>query len=208
MVCDGAMVASTLVSMMLNGVCCMYQMQEEDERRVAIRKDIRLEYERQRMMDMEYWNYRPHNHNNDSNSNHNHNNSSHKRAYHSDSSLEEKDDHHQRRKLLMLAKKRHSSSSNAADRIDDRHDITVTSCPPRMVRTPPESLEKQLAASGTRPPQRRVRSDPVLQSAATEHRRERLLKAVDVSGEGSSLMDDDDDDEEEDELKLFDVALH
>lgn len=78
-----------------------------------------------------------------------------------------------------------------------------------MVRNPPVFPDKQLAATGTRP-QRRVRSDPALQStlAAAERRCERLFTAVDVSGEGSSLMDDDDDDDDAvDELELFDVAL-
>lgn len=189
MVCDGAMVASSLVSMMLNGVCCMYQMQEEDERREAIRKDIRFEYERQRMMDMEYWNYRPNNNNN-------------KRAYHSDSSVPEvSHDHDRRRQRLMLAK--NNTHSSNADRIDDHHH-DITSCLPLLVRTHPRFPEKQLADTGT-PPQRRVRSDPVLLSPATERRRESFFKAVDVSGEGSSLMDDDDDDD--DEPELFDVAL-
>jgi hypothetical protein len=188
MVCDGAMVASSLVSMMMNGVCCMYQMQEEDERREAIRKDIRFEYERQRMMDMEYWNYRP-------------NKNSDKRAYHSDSSFpEESYDHDRRRQRLMLAKNKTHSSN--ADRIDNNryHDVT-TSCPLPMVTTPPRSSDKQLAATGT-PPQRRVRSDPVQLSLATERRRARLFRVVDVSGEGGSLMDDD-----VDERELFDVAL-
>jgi hypothetical protein len=204
MVCDGAMVASSLVSMMMNGVCCMYQMQEEDERREATRKDIRFEYERQKMMDMEYWSYRSNNnngHKNKSGSDHN------KRAYHSDCPLqEESHDHHRRRQRLMLAKNKTHSSSAA--RIDDRrHD--VTSCPPPMVRTPPGFPERDSAAIGTPAlSHQRVRSDPVLLSPASERRRERFLKGVDTSGEGSSLMDDDaDDDDDYDELELFDVAL-
>ena len=46
----------------MNGVCCVWQMQEEEDRREALRKDIRIEYERQRLidrqqrqMDMERW---------------------------------------------------------------------------------------------------------------------------------------------------------
>jgi hypothetical protein len=198
MVCDGAMVASSLVSMMMNGVCCMYQMQEEDERREAIRKDIRFEYERQRMMDMEYWNNRP---NNSSDSD--------KRTYHSDSPFQEElHDHDRRRQRLMLAKNK-THSSNAA-RIDDRrHD--VTSCPPPMVRNPQGFSERDPAVTGTPPPppppQRRVRSDPLLLSPPAEHRRERIFKTVVVSNEGSSLMDDDEDDDDDDEVELFDVAL-
>ncbi len=111
MVCDGAMVASSLVSMMMNGVCCMYQMQEEDDRREAIRKDIRFEYERQKMMDMEYWNYRP---NNGHKNNSDYGNDSNKRAYHSDYHpfQEESHDHERRRQRLMLAKnKTHRQNS-------------------------------------------------------------------------------------------------
>jgi hypothetical protein len=44
-------------SAMLNGVCCMYQMQEEEKLqksyREAIRRSIRSEYERNRILDME-----------------------------------------------------------------------------------------------------------------------------------------------------------
>lgn len=49
MVCDAATLLGTAASLMMNGVCCMYQMQEEEDRREAIRKDIRVEYERQRL---------------------------------------------------------------------------------------------------------------------------------------------------------------
>lgn len=52
MVCDVA-VASTVVSLMMNGVCCMWQQQEEKEMRAAIRRDVRTEYWNQRMMDHE-----------------------------------------------------------------------------------------------------------------------------------------------------------
>ena len=53
MVCDGAMIASTIVSMMTNGVCCMWQHQEEMDRRETIRRDIRVEYWQQRLIDHE-----------------------------------------------------------------------------------------------------------------------------------------------------------
>jgi hypothetical protein len=53
MVCDGAMIASTLVSVMMNGVCCMWQKEEEKDRREAFRQDIRTEYWNQRLIDHE-----------------------------------------------------------------------------------------------------------------------------------------------------------
>lgn len=53
MVCDGATVAGTIVSLMMNGVCCLWQQQEEKERRETIRRDIRAEYWHQRLIDHE-----------------------------------------------------------------------------------------------------------------------------------------------------------
>eukprot|EP00339_Tiarina_fusa_P018925 CAMPEP_0117050704 /NCGR_PEP_ID=MMETSP0472-20121206/35007_1 /TAXON_ID=693140 ORGANISM="Tiarina fusus, Strain LIS" /NCGR_SAMPLE_ID=MMETSP0472 /ASSEMBLY_ACC=CAM_ASM_000603 /LENGTH=189 /DNA_ID=CAMNT_0004764585 /DNA_START=316 /DNA_END=885 /DNA_ORIENTATION=+ len=58
MVLGSAMCALNLASSaMVNGVCCMYQMQEEEERQKAhhdaIKRSIRSEYERNRKLDME-----------------------------------------------------------------------------------------------------------------------------------------------------------
>ena len=43
----------------MNGVCCLWQMEEENERQVqqrdAIRRDIRVEYERQRHIEQQIW---------------------------------------------------------------------------------------------------------------------------------------------------------
>lgn len=58
MVLDAAFVASTATSIMMNGVCCVWQMHEEEDRRDAIRRDIRVEYERQREMERELWEQR------------------------------------------------------------------------------------------------------------------------------------------------------
>ena len=49
---------STIASFMMNGVCCVWQMQEEEERRDAIRKDIRVECERQRIIEREVYEQR------------------------------------------------------------------------------------------------------------------------------------------------------
>jgi hypothetical protein len=157
----------------------MWQMKEEDDRRDYIRKDIRVEYERQRLMDMEYWDYHPKN--------------SENRPYHSNSSLQE--DQHRRRRRLLMTKKMHSSFSSKIG-CDDPQDIT--SCPAPMVKKTSGSPNGPVAT-------RRMRSDPVLQSASFDRRLESFLKPGNVTGEVSSLMDDDDDDE--DELELFDVAL-
>ena len=37
-------IASTIISMMMNGICCVYQQNEEQKLREAIRQDIRSEY--------------------------------------------------------------------------------------------------------------------------------------------------------------------
>lgn len=55
MVFDGISAAATAASLIMNGFCCMYQMQEEEERWEAFREDIRDEFERQRMIDKELW---------------------------------------------------------------------------------------------------------------------------------------------------------
>lgn len=44
MVLDGIAVASTVISLMVNGLCCIYQQQEEQKLREAIRHDVRVEY--------------------------------------------------------------------------------------------------------------------------------------------------------------------
>ena len=55
MVLDAAMIVSTLVTFTMNGMCCVYQMQEDEDLRRTIRKDMRVEYERQRVIDLERW---------------------------------------------------------------------------------------------------------------------------------------------------------
>ena len=57
MVCDGAMVLNFVASVMMNGVCCMHSM-EQDERRKkeqqeVWRKVMSVEYQRQRLMEQE-----------------------------------------------------------------------------------------------------------------------------------------------------------
>lgn len=46
--CDGGFLLSTGVSMMMNGVCCVYQMNGEKDLRQAMRSDIREEWKQQR----------------------------------------------------------------------------------------------------------------------------------------------------------------
>lgn len=57
MVCDGAMVLNFVASAMMNGVCCIHSM-EQDERRKkeqheVWRKVMSVEYQRQRLMEQE-----------------------------------------------------------------------------------------------------------------------------------------------------------
>ena len=55
MVCDATFLASTIISVILDGVCCAWQMQEADQTRESIRLDIRKEYERQRKAEDAMW---------------------------------------------------------------------------------------------------------------------------------------------------------
>ena len=55
MVLDAAFYASTVTSLMMNGVCCVWQMQQEEEQRASFRQDIRAEYERQREEEFKMW---------------------------------------------------------------------------------------------------------------------------------------------------------
>ena len=41
----------TVASVMMNGTCCLWQMQREEERRENLRRDFRMEYERHRLID-------------------------------------------------------------------------------------------------------------------------------------------------------------
>jgi hypothetical protein len=58
MVVDGAAVASTVASLMMNGVCCVWQMQEDQTLRESIRKDVQAEYKHQRSEDQKIWDSR------------------------------------------------------------------------------------------------------------------------------------------------------
>ena len=57
MVCDGAMVLNFVASAMMNGVCCMHSMEQDERRkeetREVLRKVISVEYQRQRLMEYE-----------------------------------------------------------------------------------------------------------------------------------------------------------
>ena len=50
--------ANTVASLMMNGLCCIWQMEAENDAREAIRRDIRVEYERQRKIEQEIWEQR------------------------------------------------------------------------------------------------------------------------------------------------------
>jgi hypothetical protein len=52
MVCDAA-IATTVVSLMMNGVCCMWQHHEDKEMRETLRRDMRAEYWHHRLMEHE-----------------------------------------------------------------------------------------------------------------------------------------------------------
>lgn len=53
MVMDTAFVAGTLASFLMNGACCVYQMNREDELRQELRQEIRREWHHQRKREVE-----------------------------------------------------------------------------------------------------------------------------------------------------------
>jgi hypothetical protein len=57
--CDGGILTTTFVSIVMNGVCCVWNEEMEVERREQWRQDIQTTYERQRMHDkhemMNFW---------------------------------------------------------------------------------------------------------------------------------------------------------
>ena len=53
MVVDGTVLGTTILSLIMNGMCCIWQQQEEQENREAIRRDIRAEYWEQKLIDLE-----------------------------------------------------------------------------------------------------------------------------------------------------------
>ncbi|KAL7573482.1 hypothetical protein ACA910_019802 [Epithemia clementina (nom. ined.)] len=55
MVLETTFYASAVASLMMNGLCCAWQMQEEEERRDVLRRDLRVEHERQRLQTKEMW---------------------------------------------------------------------------------------------------------------------------------------------------------
>lgn len=191
MVCDGAMVASTIASIMMNGVCCFWQMQEEEDRRETLRKDIRVEYERQRLLDLERWA-------------HHRKEMSNRGGYHSDSSVSPGD--HRRRDLIR--RKMNISSSKRESGVEDRDN---TSCQSSVA-----SACTADAVYGSSAYEMDM-SQPELKTPPQETKRKfyskrRLgqLKAATVStSDMSSLLDHDDGSENEDEeLSSFeDVAL-
>lgn len=176
MVCDVAVVG-TLASFMMNGVCCMWQMQEEDDRRDAIRKDIRVEYARQRLMDAEYWDYRP---------------------YHSDNSLQdEQSSQHDRRRQLLMTKRKHMADTGVANSCPP---ASMVPSPPqspnenrpvrrrRRVRSDPAAAVTQSASA-----ERRLRKFKAISASGD------VSSLMDES--------DNDETDSEDELELFEIAL-
>jgi hypothetical protein len=50
-ICDGGIVTSTVVSLLMNGLCCIWNEEMEVERREQLRNDIRDTYKKQRTRD-------------------------------------------------------------------------------------------------------------------------------------------------------------
>jgi hypothetical protein len=59
MICEGAAVLNFFASALMNGVCCMHSMEQEERRnketRETLRQMISVEYERQRLLEREHF---------------------------------------------------------------------------------------------------------------------------------------------------------
>lgn len=55
MVLDGTFCASAVASLMINGICCAWQIQNDEEQRDVLRKDMRVESELHRLQNRELW---------------------------------------------------------------------------------------------------------------------------------------------------------
>ena len=186
MVCDGAMIASTALSLMMNGVCCVWQMQEEDDKRAAIRKDIRIEYERQRLLDLERF-------------------AGHSiatRQYESDSSLED-----DRRKSLLNSKSEVTARRRNLDReVRDSASISGTSALSVAAVLLPVDRSPMVSKQVDRASFSRSKRERLY---CKRQRRPEYSKRSSPACADSSLFDFDDDDIPSDEevLSLVDVAL-
>ena len=161
-------VASTIASFMMNGMCCVWQMQEEDDRREAIRRDIRVEYERQRMIDQELWEQRQQD----------------ERRYQSDSSL--RDD---RRRQLLMSKMEVSSNLQSQQQRGRSQPADVRYRPPL---SPPSQEEVKRRRFHSEPPSKSPYEDQRIQQL----RETMLRKPSDMSSLFDS--DDDGDGDEDD----------
>jgi hypothetical protein len=124
MVLDGIAIATTAISLMMNGFCCMWQQQEEKKMREAIRHDIRTEngYHRQNMMteiQMQLINRQTMNNNHDND------------EYESSSLLKSDDTirvQEERRRKLMMAK-----MNIVLQTRNPAHEDTLPKCGPRVL---------------------------------------------------------------------------
>lgn len=172
MVCDVA-VASTVVSLVMNGFCCMWQQQEEKEMREAIRRDIRVEYWNQRLMDQELrmrqvGERRVVRHSDD------------------DSSLVQDE----RRKNLMLAKMNASSDSRKQVESPKSNDKPVSTA--SVITVSPQTFPREKKYFPHTMNCRRAHSLPLVRPTFDK-------TMLGGSGPTTSLVDNDDDTDDDDE---------
>ncbi|GAX10110.1 hypothetical protein FisN_3Lh301 [Fistulifera solaris] len=191
MVCDAAMIVSTLVTFAMNGACCVYQMQEDEDLRKCIRKDIRVEYERQRVIDMERWAEQY----------------SRERNHRSESSID-----HDRRKRLLHQKVDLFNQASRDGGVQEREGAPGA-------RSWPGLSEQAFMSTGKHDDLIEVskvaskRSRSVTSSKFAERRLAQKMTAQAASSDMSSLLDSDNDDNTtddtaDDESSLVDVDLH
>jgi hypothetical protein len=191
MVCDAAMILSTLVTFAMNGACCVYQMQEDEDLRKSIRRDIRVEYERQHVIDMERWAERY----------------SREQKHESESSL----DHDRRqsllhRKLGLLNRASRDGGVQERDggpvagaRLGSSEQAFMSSCKhDDLVKGSKVASKRSRSATASKFAQRRLAQKITAQAASSD-----MSSLLDSDNEADTI-----DDTADEESSLVDVELH
>lgn len=195
MVCDAAMIVSTLVTFMMNGACCVYQMQEDEDLRQTIRKDIRVEYERQRVIDLERGVERD----------------SKEHQYQSESLLNQ-----DRRQRLLSQKMNLLSHANRVDGFREREGTPGASDRSESSDNAVFfSLDQSDYTETSKVTLKHSRPVPSLKSHFTQRRLDQKMTAQAASSDMNSLLDSDNEEhifddiaDDDDVSSLVDVDLH
>jgi galactokinase len=188
MVCDAALVANIVASVMMNGVCCVHNMHEQeatkDEHRESLRKMIKVEWERQRILEQDMME---------------------QKLRGDDAAMQAEE----RRRLLMAAKMRASRENSSSDLGVDNLVRPNTSHRGNYDSRSAGALGG--SAHGLTSPseiQHRVRSMPVYSQAQASQLRQSYRESIPrTTSLVSSLLDEEEDSDDEDGDREFDEVV-